>query len=269
MLSSAQEGDAALKPENLEKINRSFEVQAPNFESREVNFSKEEYLSYAVSAAAPGPGDTVLEAAAGTCACGRAFAPLVRTVVCLDATEAMLEVGRREAERAQLGNMVFVKGYVEELPFLSGSFDMVFSRLAFHHFTDVQAAFAEMARVLKPGGLLVMIDMEAAPEPLRESEDAIETLRDPSHVKNLSLGEMRALFAGHGLSIEKCEVTRMTQHLGSWLALTKTPDTVSEEIVRRMRSELGGGDETGFSPYISGGGICFDQRWVLMTGRKE
>ena len=61
----------------------------------------------------------------------------------------------------------------------------------------------------------------------------------------------------------------MTQHLGSWLALTKTPDAVSEEITRRMRSELGGGDETGFSPYMSGGGICFDQRWVLMTGRKE
>ena len=181
----------------------------------------------------------------------------------------MLNIGKQEADKKDLGNMIFVKGYAEELPFLDNSFDIVFSRLAFHHFIDVHEVFFEMVRVLKPDGKLVMIDMEAAPEPLRESEDAIETLRDPSHVKNLSLGEMRALFAGHGLSIEKCEVTKMTQHLGSWLALTKTPDAVSEEITRRMRSELGGGDETGFSPYMSGGGICFDQRWVLMTGRKE
>ena len=79
--------------------------------------------------------------------------------------------------------MVFVKGYAEDLPFLDNSFDIVFSRLAFHHFTDVNAVFAEMVRILKPGGKLVMIDMEAAEEALRASEDEIETLRDPSHVK--------------------------------------------------------------------------------------
>lgn len=50
-----------------------------------------------------------------------------------------------------------------------------------------------MVRVLKPGGKLVMIDMEAADEPLRKTEDEIETLRDPSHVKNMSKNEMLEL----------------------------------------------------------------------------
>lgn len=46
------------------------------------------------------------------------LAPLVQSVVCLDATVPMLEVGQLEAQRCQLHNITFVKGYAEELPFL-------------------------------------------------------------------------------------------------------------------------------------------------------
>ena len=56
----------------------------------------------------------------------------------------MLRIGQQEADKEHLSNMVFVKGYAEELPFLDNSFDIVFSRLAFHHFTDVTAVFSEM-----------------------------------------------------------------------------------------------------------------------------
>ena len=143
-------------------------------------------MQYNIRSGRTGGTDIVLEVAAGTCACGRAFAPLVQTVVCLDATAPMLQVGKKEAQESHLDNMVFVKGYAEELPFLDNSFDIVLSRLAFHHFTDTDNVFREMVRVLKPGGKLILIDMEAADEPLRKTEDEIETLRDPSHVKNLS-----------------------------------------------------------------------------------
>ena len=47
--------------------------------------------------------------------------------------------------------MTFVFGEAAELPFLDSSFDIVISRLAFHHFPDAQRPFAEMVRVLKPG----------------------------------------------------------------------------------------------------------------------
>lgn len=258
-----------MKPANLEAIQHSFTIQAANFESKTVNFSKEEYLHYTISRVAPEGQDSVLEVAAGTCACGRSFAPLVQNVVCLDATPAMLQIGKQEAEKSHLNNMTFVKGYAEELPFLNDSFSIVFSRLAFHHFTDTDTVFSEMVRVLKPGGMLVMIDMEAADGPLRKTEDEIETLRDPSHVKNMSKNEMLELFAAHGLRIEQCETTEIQQKLNNWLALTRTPEPIQQKITERMRSELAGEEKTGFSPYVENGKICFDQKWLLLIGRKQ
>lgn len=78
--------------------------------------------------------DHVLEVAAGTCICGRAFAPFVHEVICLDVTPAMLAVGKMQAEKQAYNNMMFVTGDAEELPFLDYSFDVVISRLAFHIF---------------------------------------------------------------------------------------------------------------------------------------
>ena len=153
-----------MKPVNFTDINHSFEIQAENFESTELNFTKEEYLNYTLSCVAPDKQDMILEVAAGTCACGRSFAPSAHTVVCLDATLPMLTIGKEKADSSRMNNMIFIKGYAEELPFLNENFDIVFSRLAFHHFTDTNTVFSEMVRVLRPGGKFVLIDMEAADE---------------------------------------------------------------------------------------------------------
>lgn len=257
-----------MKPENLEIINCSFTIQAPNFENNSVNFSKEEYLHYMLSCIAPHKQDIVLEVAAGTCVCGRSFSPLVQSVVCLDATVPMLHIGKQKAENSNLNNMIFLKGYAQELPFLDNSFDIVFSRLAFHHFTDINIVFSEMVRVLKPGGKLVMIDMQAADESSRNIEDKIETLRDPSHVKNLSKEEMKNLFTEYNITLQKCETTEIQQQLKNWLALTKTPESVQNKITSLMQADISGQEKTGFYPYIKDNTICFKQKWILMIGKK-
>lgn len=59
---------------NIETIRRSFTVQASNFDSKTVNFTKKEYLDYIVAATSLTKTDIVLEVAVGTCANGRAFA---------------------------------------------------------------------------------------------------------------------------------------------------------------------------------------------------
>lgn len=71
------------------KIKNSFAIQAKNFENSSMNFSKQEYLDYTVNLIGLDRTDAVLEVAAGTCACGRAIAPNVSEVICIDATPAL------------------------------------------------------------------------------------------------------------------------------------------------------------------------------------
>lgn len=256
-----------MKSTNQAEIREAFTQQASGFESSQMNFSQKEYLDYAVSLIAPTPTDHVLEVAAGTCACGRAIAPHAQSVTCLDMTPAMLTVGRDAAEKSQLTNLHFVLGDAAELPFLNASFDIILSRLAFHHFPDWEHPFAEMVRVLKPGGRLVLIDMEAAEESLRSTQDHIETLRDPSHQHNLSQTEMLALYRRHGLTVSCCETVRMPVLLQNWLDHTHTPPQVQTTIQHQMQQELAGGPKTGFAPYLQDGQLWFDQRWVLVIGQ--
>lgn len=258
-----------MKSSNQTEIREAFSRQAGGFESNRMNFSNKEYLSYAVSKIVPKKTDRVLEIAAGTCACGRALAPYVAKVTCLDMTPAMLSVGKEAAEKEHIDNIDFVIGDAAELPFPDRNFDIVLSRLAFHHFPDINQPFAEMVRVLKPDGKLVLIDMEAAEEPLRETEDGIEKMRDPSHVRNLSREEMLSLYRKHGMTISFCETVKMPMILQNWLDHTKTPELIQNEIKTLMEGELSGGKKTGFSPYLRGGEICFDHRWMLIIGNME
>ena len=91
-----------MKPTNVNDIQASFTIQAKNFENSNMNFSKQEYLDYTVRSMELHSTDCVLEAAAGTCACGRSVAPFVKSVVCLDATPAMLAVGEEEAAKSKI-----------------------------------------------------------------------------------------------------------------------------------------------------------------------
>ena len=258
-----------MRSTNQAQIQRAFTQQAADFESSWMSFSKQDYLSGMISKIGPRKSDAVLEAAAGTCACGRAIAPYAGSVVCLDMTPAMLTVGKTEAEKSGLDNMTFVLGDAAELPFLDDSFDLVVTRLAFHHFPAVEQPFAEMVRVLRPGGKLMLVDMEAAGENLRETRDEIERMRDPSHVRNLTGAEMLRLYQHHCLAVTYDEVTEIPVNLQSWLKLTKTPDAVQAEITKRFQRELSGGEQTGFAPYCEGGQIQFRQRWRMLMGEKR
>lgn len=256
------------KPENLDEIQKSFAIQAENFEKNTMNFSKKEFLDYTVKAMEPRKNDMVFEAAAGTAACGRSIAPFVHSVTCLDATEEMLKIGKRKAEKDKLSNMTFLQGLVEEIPFLDRSFDLVVSRLGFHHFVDIERAFLEMSRVLKKSGKLIIIDMEAAPEELRKRQDRIEAMRDESHVKNIGQKEFIDLYRKNNFTIIKNETTKISVSLDAWMDLTKTPSSIRDEITKKMQDDIDGKEKTGFQPYLLEGKIYFWQRWMLIIGEK-
>ncbi len=256
------------KPSNLALLRESFTAQAAGFESGSYHLSKKEYLDYLVLRCEPKAADQILEVAAGTCVCGRTLAPYCGHVTCLDLTSAMLEQGRKEAENQSLSNMTFVKGVAEELPFLDGIFDMVISRLAFHHFVNPQVIFAEQVRVLKKGGRLVLWDMTPADLAQRQEIDRIETLRDPSHAREMSKEEMQKLYADTGLTLTLQEELEIPVSLEGWMELTKTPEEVRNEIRTMMEKDLSGEITTGFMPYRTKEGIFFHHHWVLNVGTK-
>lgn len=271
---------------NITDIQKSFRVQAQSFDSNGYHLSKAEYQQYMIDRTEPQKTDRVLEVAAGTCICGRAFASYVAKVTCLDVTPAMLQMGREEAEKAGLVNMEFVEGMAENLTFADKSFDIVMSRLAFHHFVNPDKIFAEMKRVLKPGGKLILMDMivqekelrdkvnslekpqdrKDALEELRNKVDFLERMRDFSHVRDLTLGEMRDLYSKNGLQLLLQEKMDIPVSLSGWMALTHTPEHVQEEIIRRMEQDMAGGEPTGFAPYRKAGGIYFNHHWVFNMG---
>jgi SAM-dependent methyltransferase len=92
--------------------------------------------------------------------------------------------------------VTWIVGTATPLPFPDASFSVVLTRYSFHHFPAPGEALAEMFRVCRPGGRVVVADLSIpAPEGLRF--DVVERWRDPSHVHALSPEELRALFRTH------------------------------------------------------------------------
>jgi SAM-dependent methyltransferase len=102
----------------------------------------------------------------------------------------------------------------EHIPFDDGSFDVVVSRIAPHHFSDVRAAVAEMERV--SNRLVVIEDTLFSSERHEEAEK----LRDPTHVRNYTEDEWRDFLTGAGLEVEQVECFEKEHPLEDWLART-------------------------------------------------
>jgi SAM-dependent methyltransferase len=153
-----------------------------------------------VEAARAGPNDTVLDVACGGGIVVCAFARHVRRATGMDVTPAMLDQAQVLAAEKGLSNVEWQQGDVNSLPFEDGGFTIVVTRFSVHHFPDPTAVLREMARVCAPGGRLVVVDMYASEDPAKAAEfNCLERLRDPSHMRSLSLAELKGLFGKAGL----------------------------------------------------------------------
>ncbi len=158
-------------------------------------------LEMIVDAAEPGPDDTVLDLACGGGIVVCALAPHVRHATGIDVTPAMLDRARALALERGIANVGWRQGDVAALPDRDGAFTIVVTRFSMHHFLDPAAVFAEMVRVCAPGGRIVVVDTPASADPVKAAQfNRLEKLRDPSHARNLSLGELRRLFTDRGLT---------------------------------------------------------------------
>jgi len=129
----------------------------------------------------PKPGERVLDAG---CGCGMdAFVASVLVgpegrVSGVDLTAEMLALPRKISQYSGQRNLEFMEASIEELPYEDGAFDIVISKGVLNLIPDKKSAFSELARVLRPDGILAAADllvMEKIPPEVLSSKDAWST----------------------------------------------------------------------------------------------
>ena len=190
-MAKREDAEGTLAAEVHQRVNAQFGAAAAAYSSS-LTHGDPAALRAIVELAAPKPADVVLDIATGAGHTALALAPHVASVIAYDVTEQMLAETARNAAARGLTNVATRQGTAEALPFSDASFDIVTVRQAPHHYADVRAAVREMARVAKPGARVVIVD-SVSPEDssLDRQWNEIETLRDPSHVRNYSASEWR------------------------------------------------------------------------------
>jgi ubiquinone/menaquinone biosynthesis C-methylase UbiE len=185
----------------------------------------------------------VLDVACGAGHAAEVVAPEVRQVVGLDLTVSLLDLGAARLRDAVVPNVLLQEGNAHSLPFVAASFDLVYCLAALHHVGDPARAVAEMARVCRPGGRVVLSDLIAPAADVREPFDELHRRIDPSHRRACLEGELVALLP------EGCELSygaTVSARLPVSIAYTDQSDT--EAVDAALRTELAGGPPTGFEP---------------------
>lgn len=204
-------------------VQSQFGAVAANYATSAVHTSGPDLA--AMLAALPLRGDErVLDAGCGTGHTALAFAPHVASIVGLDLTLAMLAQGRRLAHERGLTNISFERGDVEQLAYPDASFDLVTSRYSAHHYPHPATALREFARVLRPGGILLLVDVVTPEAPVSDTFlNAIELLRDPSHVRDHTPEQWLALMTAAGFAARVVGEWPLRLDFESWVARMNTP----------------------------------------------
>ena len=236
-----------------ESIRQQFGAAAANYAVSPVHAGGPN-LDAMLTRAAPSGGERVLDVGCGAGHTALAFAKHVAQVVALDMTQEMLDQSARLAKQRGLANIAFRHGFAEALPFPDGAFDIVTSRFCAHHYADPARATREAARVLRSGGRYLLVDAIALEAGVQDTYlNAIEVLRDPSHVRDYSASQWQGMFADAGLEATVVAQWKLRIEFEPWLSRIGTARTLAEGIrslldaaPREVREALELSEATGY-----------------------
>ena len=161
-------------------------------------------------------GERALDVGAGTGAFAFAIAPRMREVVAVEIDEGMAAQARADAP----ANVEIVVGDGEHLTFEDFSFDLAATLRTLHHTKRPELLVAELVRVTKPGGTILVVDQLAPNDPLSSFElTRFEHARDPSTTRILADVDLRGLFDSNNLVLRREEVVREPRDLEAYLDL--------------------------------------------------
>jgi SAM-dependent methyltransferase len=220
--------------EPTQSARRVFGERAPFYVTSAAH-TDAQVLARVVELAAAQPDWRALDVATGAGHTALALAPHVRRVTAVDVTPEMLAEAAKLADARGLRNVEFCQADAHALPFADAVFDLVTCRRAAHHFTDLPRALHEMARVLGPGGRLV-IDDRSVPEDAAVDElmNELDRLHDPSHVREYPPSEWGRLLADAGLTVDALETYARHRPVASLTDNAEPED--AGRIVEALRS---------------------------------
>jgi SAM-dependent methyltransferase len=194
----------------------------------------------------PAGNERALDVGTGTGTLAFALSPLVSEVIGIDLVPEMLELAQRDG--VVYPNLSFLEGDAQRLPFESEAFDLTVTSRTLHHVPNAEIAIAEMTRVTRVGGKVLVVDQIAAADPLEAlAHNRIETLRDPSHVRVLSDQDFCGLFEANGLQLERHEDEHDDFELERYMALAGCTGEARDAVIAEVERLVRGGHAAGIA----------------------
>jgi len=247
----------------LELTRREFTRQAGAI-SRAPAFDDPRLISRIQAALGAHGAGRILDLACGPGILAADLAPGASSLVGIDVTPEMVERARERCHGLGLEGLAFRVAEAEALPFSDREFDAVVTRLAVHHFRDPARVLAEVRRVLAHDGVLVLADVvtsENAPD--ATLHNALEQLRDPSHVRMLSPRELRDAVEAADLEVLSEESWEVERSFEEWAAIVDDEDRTAP--LRQVMTHLAqAGHQAGIGLREADGTVHFIHSWLLL-----
>lgn len=211
---------------------------------------------------------TALDVACGPGRLTMALAQCAANATGIDATAALLNIARSEADDLDLENIKFLEGTALSLPFDSDSFDLVSCRAAFHHFEEPEKVLREMARVTSVGGEILIADILGNSDVDKaKNHDALEKLCDPTHVRCLPSETFHSMFAQQGLEVSREIKGKANYDVAGWIEHGgPNPETAAE--IEYIFAENSAEDQTGLDARQENGVMMFSHQTVVYVLEK-
>ena len=204
-------------------VRRQFGSTSEAYVSSTVHALGEDLAAIAARAAAIRP-ECALDLGTGGGHVAYAMAPYARRVTACDLSVEMLAAVHAEATSRAIKNIATSEAAAEALPFADDAFDFLACRFSTHHWRDPRGGLHEARRVLASGAPALFADVIAPPSPAADTHlQAVELLRDPSHVRDHSVAQWLAMLELAGFTATSVVTSRLRMDFTDWTARMRTP----------------------------------------------
>jgi len=209
----------------------------------------------------------MLDLACGPALLMASLASTMRLSVGVDVTPKMIQMARSTCRAAAAANTQFVESLAEHLPFATAAFDCVVTRLSIHHFQDPLVVLREVKRVLKSDGLLVIGDLISSDDPTETRlHNALEQLRDPSHIRMLPASELLEVVTAAGFRVTATDHWLQHRQFKEWAAIVANARSL-ESLEVAMRTIADAGITAGINLRASTDSVEFEHHWAFVTAQ--